>query len=209
MIVSSSHTIHLHSPLFTLGWTVLESLQTLIYGVCDIDKMAFEKYLRSVFRGAFQRLPSWGIPGEYFVISRPGEIISRFSPARFEVLFCGVVLVCGCTNQTFEPCIRGASFLARGVLACNLSYFRSVAVLCVLCKIASNHMHPLCGALPAPFVPVRVIRGALVTHWYSKAPPRCRTSQYRKTSIPILLTRLLWDDLVDSVFDDVVLSSKE
>ena len=60
-------------------------------------------------------------------------------------------------------------------------------------------MHPLCGALPVPYVPVRVTRGALIAHRYTYAPLRCRTSQYRRTFIPLSVS--LWNDLVDPVFD--------
>ena len=48
-------------------------------------------------------------------------------------------------------------------------------------------MHPLCGALPVPYVPVMVTRGAVIVHRFTYAPPRCRSSQYRRTFIP------LWD----------------
>ena len=66
-------------------------------------------------------------------------------------------------------------------------------------------MHPLCGALPVPYVPVRVTRGALIAHRYTYAPPRCRTSQYRMTFIPLSVS--LWNDLVvDPVFDGVGLA---
>ena len=61
---------------------------------------------------------------------------------------------------------------------CDIANRRSVAVLCMLYKIRCKAMHPLNGALPGPCVPVRVTRGALVTHRYTYAPPRCRTSQY-------------------------------
>ena len=47
-----------------------------------------------------------------------------------------------------------------------------------------NPKHPLCGALPVPYVPVRVTRGALIPHRYTFVPPRCRTSQYRRTFVP-------------------------
>ena len=93
------------------------------------------------------------------------------------------------------------AFLASGVLNCNLSYRRSVAVLCMLNKIRCNPMHPLCGVPPVPYVTVRVPRGA---HRYTYAPPRCRTSQYRRTLI--LLSVSLWNDLVDPVFDGVGLA---
>ena len=59
-------------------------------------------------------------------------------------------------------------------------------------------MHPLSGALPLQYVPARVNRGALVAHMHSAAPPRFRTSQYRKTFVPK-------NDLSDPVFDGVAL----
>ena len=46
----------------------------------------------------------------------------------------------------------------------------------MLFKIKSNPMLPLSGALPVPYVPARVTRGALVAPRHSFAPPRCRTS---------------------------------
>ena len=66
-------------------------------------------------------------------------------------------------------------------------------------------MHLLNDALPGPYVPVRVTRGALVAHRYTYALPRCRTSQCRRTFVP-LLSVSLWNDLADSVFDVVGLA---
>ena len=86
----------------------------------------------------------------------------------------------------------------------RLSHRRSVALLCMLYKIRCNPLHPLCGALPVPYIPVRVTRGALIAHRYTYAPPRCRTSQYRRTFIPLSVS--LWNALVDSVFDGVGLA---
>ena len=91
-----------------------------------------------------------------------------------------------------------ACFLAGGVLNCDLFHRRSVAVLCMLYKIRCNPKRPLCGALPVPYVPVRVTRGALIAHLYTFAPPRCRTSQYRRTFIHLSVS--LWNDLFDPVF---------
>ena len=77
-----------------------------------------------------------------------------------------------------------------------------MAVLCMFYKIRCKAMHPLNGALPGPYVPVWVTRGALVTHRYTYAPPHCRTSQYSRILFPsrfpcgmILLTPYLmvWD----------------
>ena len=65
-------------------------------------------------------------------------------------------------------------------------------------------MHPLYGALPVPYVPVLVTRGAVIAHRFTYAPPRCRTSQYRRTFI--LWSVSLWNDLCDPVFDDVGLA---
>ena len=50
------------------------------------------------------------------------------------------------------------------VFECDIAHRRSVAVLCMLYKIRCNLMHPLNDALPGPYVPVLVTRGALVAH---------------------------------------------
>ena len=65
-------------------------------------------------------------------------------------------------------------------------------------------MHPLSGALPLPYVPARVTRGALVAHKHSFAPPRCRTSQYRRSFVTLSVP--LWNCLSDHVFDGVGLA---
>ena len=107
--------------------------------------------------------------------------------------------------KLLDRVVSSACFIAGGVLNCDLSHRRSVAVLCMLYKIRCNPTHPLCGALPVPYAPVRVTRGALITHRLSFAPPHCRTSQYRMTFI--LLSVSLWNDLVDPIFDGVGLAS--
>ena len=65
-------------------------------------------------------------------------------------------------------------------------------------------MHPLFGTLPVPYVLVRVTRSAVIAHWYTYAPPRCRILQYRLVFIP--LSVFLWNDLSDPVFDGVGLA---
>ena len=92
-------------------------------------------------------------------------------------------------------------FLTGGVFQCDLAHHRSVAVLCIMYKIRCNPMHPLYCALPVPYVPVRVTRGAVITHRYTYAPVRCRTSQYRRTFIPLPVSQ--WNDFGDQVFDGV------
>ena len=104
--------------------------------------------------------------------------------------------------KLLDRVVRSAGFLAGGVLDCNLANRRSAAELCKLFKIKSNPMHPLSGALPLPYVPARV---SLVAHRHLFAPPRCRTSQYRRTFVPLLVS--LWNDLSDPVFDGVGLAS--
>ena len=68
-------------------------------------------------------------------------------------------------------------------------------------KIRCNPVHPLNGALPGPYVPARVTRGALVAHRCTYAPPCCRTLQYSRTFIPFCVS--LWNDLADPVFHSV------
>ena len=62
-------------------------------------------------------------------------------------------------------------------------------------------MHPLNGALPGPYVPALVTRGALVAHRYTYAQPRCSTLQYSRTFIPFSVS--FWNDLASSVSDGV------
>ena len=83
---------------------------------------------------------------------------------------------------------------------------RSVAVICMKYKIRCNPMHPLHVVLPAPNVPVRIKCGALVAHRYTYEPPRCITSQCRRTFIPLSVS--LWNDLADPVFDGVWLADE-
>ena len=100
--------------------------------------------------------------------------------------------------------VWSTGFLSSGVLDCNLAYRRSVAELCMLFRIRSNPMHPLSGALPLPFVSARVTRGAFVAHRHSFAPPRCRTSQYRRSFVPLSVS--LWNALSDPVFNGLGLA---
>ena len=68
-------------------------------------------------------------------------------------------------------------------------------------------MHPLNGALPGPYVPVRVLWShfdALVALRYTYAPPRCRTLQYSRTFIPFSV--FLWNDHANPIFDGVGLA---
>ena len=106
--------------------------------------------------------------------------------------------------RLLDRVVGGASFLTWGVFECDLAHRRFVAVLCMLYKIRCNPMHPLYAALPVPYVPVRVTRSAVIAHRYTYAPPRCRTSQYRRTFI--LLSVSLWNDLCYPVFDGVGLA---
>ena len=63
--------------------------------------------------------------------------------------------------------VSGALFLTGSVFECDIAHRRSVAVFCMLYKIRCNPMNPINGALPGPYVPVRVTRGALVAHRYT------------------------------------------
>ena len=60
-------------------------------------------------------------------------------------------------------------------------------------KTTCNLMQLLYGALPEPYVPVEVTRGAMSAHLYTHAPLGCRTSQYRTTFIhlPVLCGTIL------------------
>ena len=100
--------------------------------------------------------------------------------------------------KLLDRAVSGALFLTGSpvLFECGIAHRRSLTVLCMLYKIRCNPLHPRNGALPRPFVPVQATRGVLLAHWHTYAPPRCRTSQYSRSFIPIsvslLLTRIRW-----------------
>ena len=106
--------------------------------------------------------------------------------------------------KLLDRAVSGGQFLTWGVFECDIAHRRSVAVLCILYKFRYNPMHPLNGAQPGPYVPVLVTRGALVAHWYTYTPPRCRTSQHRRTFVHLSVS--FWNVLADSVYDEVGLA---
>ena len=106
--------------------------------------------------------------------------------------------------KLMDRAVSGASFLTGGVFEYGLAHLGSAAVLCMLYKIRCYQMHPLYGVIPVPYLPVRVTRCTVIAHRYTYAPPRCRTSQYRRTFIPLSVS--LWNDLGDPVFDGVGLA---
>ena len=136
-------------------------------------------------------------------------MIDRFFGNAFGVLSCQFCSVVWCSAidthlKLLNLSVSGARFLAGGVFECDISHRRSVAVLCMLYKIRCNPVHRLNGALPGPYVPARVTRGALVAHRYTYASPRCKTLQYSKTFIPFKVP--LWNDLANPVFNGVGLA---
>ena len=94
------------------------------------------------------------------------------------------------TQTRSRPSLR-ESLRGRGSVNCKVVHITSL-------------LYPLSGALPLLYVPARVTHGALVAHRHSFAPPRCRTSQYRRTFV--LLSVSLWNNLSDPVFDGVGLA---
>ena len=139
----------------------------------------FEKHLRSVSRAASQRLgilrKSWRV---FYDRSLLGRCFRGFVLPVLE--YCSAVWCSAADThlKLLDRAASGARFLTGGVFEYDISHRRSVAVLCMLYKIRCNPVHPLNGALPGPYVPARVTRGALVAHRYTYAPPHCRTLQY-------------------------------
>ena len=179
-----------------------ESDDIVILGVTFNSKIPFEKHFRCS-RAASQRL---GILRKSWQVFRDRLLLGRcFRGFVLPVLeYCSVDWCSAADThlRLLDSVVSGASFLTRGVFACDLAHRRSVSVLCMLYKIRCNPMHSLCGVLPVPYVPVT--RGAVIAHRYTYAPPRCRTSQYRRTFVPFSVS--LWNDLSDPVFDGVGLA---
>ena len=138
--------------------------------------MTFEKHLRSVSRAASQRLgilmKPWRVLHDRSLLQRC--FLDFFLPV---VEYCSAVW-CSAADSHLKLLgreVSGASFLTGGVFQCDIAHCRSVAIMCILYKIRCNPVHPLNGALPGPYVTVRITCDALIAHRFNYAPPRCRT----------------------------------
>ena len=152
-----------------------------ILGVTFDSKMNFDKHVRSVafslvvaFGSSFSK--ACGITGECSMIDC--YLVEAFGvfPCRFGVLISAWCSAADTQLELLDRVVGGTSFLTGGVLQCDIAHRRSVVVLSMLYQVRCNPMHPLYGALPAPYVPLRATLGALVAHQYTYAPPRCGTS---------------------------------
>ena len=95
MIVSRSRTMHPHSPLLTIGGTVLkESDDIVILGVTFDSKLTFEKHLLLVSRAASQRLGilrnSWRVFHDRSLLRDASGVL--YCPFWSTVLQCGARL---------------------------------------------------------------------------------------------------------------------
>ena len=154
--------MHPQSPPLTIGGTVLkESDDLVILGVTFDSKMTFEKHLRSVSRAASQRL---GILRKSWRVFHDRALLERcFRGFVLPVLeYCSAVWCSAADThlQLLDRAVSGARFQTGGVFECDISH-RSVAVLCMLYKIRCTQGYHLNGALPGPYVPARVTRGAI------------------------------------------------
>ena len=167
--------------------------------------MTFEKHLCSVSRAASQTLgilrKSWRVFHDRALL---GRCFRGFVLPVLEYCFAVWFSAADTHLKLLYRTVSGARFLTGGVFEYDISHCRSVAVLCMLYKIRCNPVHPLNGALPGPYVPARVTRGALVVHRYTYAPPRCKTLQCSRTFIPFSVS--LWNDLANPVFGGVGLA---
>ena len=118
--------------------------------------------LRSIFapfpEQLLNGLVSWGSPGKYSTI-----VGKCFRGSVLPVLeYCSVVRYSAADThlKLLDRVVSGARFLTGGVFECDLAHRRSVAALYMLYKIRCIPMHPLYGALPVPYVAVRVTRSA-------------------------------------------------
>ena len=193
MIVSMSQTIHPKSTQLSLDGTKLEKYADLVIFEWCLMLMTFEKNLPSVFRAATQTL---GILRKSWRVFHYRSLLLRsFGWFVMPVMeYCSALWWSPADShlKLMDRAVSSASFLAGGVLKCNLAHRRSVAVYCMLFKIKSNPC--IIWTVPLPRVSVRVTRGALVDHRHSFEPPLSRTSQHRITLFPTqyLCGTILW-----------------
>ena len=175
MILSRPPTMHPQSPPLTIGGTVLmECDDRVIFGMTFDSKMTFEKHLRSISRADSQRL---GILRKSFRVFHDRSLLERcFRGFVLPVLeYCSAVW-CSAADahlKLLDRAVSGDRFLTGGVFVCDIAHRRSVATLfcCIRSGVTRCNLFMVLY-VPRPYVPVRVIRGALVVHRYTYPPPR-------------------------------------
>ena len=145
------------SPLLTIGGTVLkESDDLVILWVTFDSTMTFEKHHRSVSIAASQRLgilrKSWRLFHDRLLLGRCFRVFVQPVLEYCSAVWCSAV---DTHLKLLYRAVSGARFLTGGVFECAIAR-RSVAVLCMLYEIRCKAMHPLNGALPGQYVPVRL-----------------------------------------------------
>ena len=160
--------MHPQSPPLIIGVTVLkESDDLVIFGVIFDSKLTFENRLYLVSRAASQRhfilRKSWRVFHDSSLLERcfRGFVLPVFEYC--DAVWCSVAET---HFKLLDRAVSGARFLTGGVFESDNAHRRSVAVQRMLYEIRCNPMHPLDDALPVPYVPVWVKRGALVAHRY-------------------------------------------
>ena len=123
--------MHPQSPPLTIDGTVLKESDDLdILGVTFDSKLTFEKHLRSVFRSASQRL---GILRKSWLVFHDKLLIGRcfWGFVLLVLEYCSAVWCSAADthHKLLYRVVSGACCLAGGVLNCDLSHRRSVAVL--------------------------------------------------------------------------------
>ena len=189
--------MHPQWPPLSIGGTVLRGSDDLvILGVTLIPRWLLRSIFALFTEQLLNGLVSLGSPGKYSMRDYfLGDASGVFSCTFWNnALWCGTRLPILTLKLTTGPRSRWCQFFQLGCVLVWPCTCRSVAVSCMMYKIRCNPLHPFYGALPVPYVPVRVTRGTVVAHWYTYAPSRCRTSQYSRTSIPFSVS--LCNDLI-------------
>ena len=142
-----------------------ESDDLVIFGVTFDSKMTFEKHLRSISRVVTQRLGilrrSWQVFHDRLLLGICFRVFVLPVLEHCSAVWCSAA---DTHLRLLDRVVSGAKFLTGGVFECDLAHRRSVAVLCMLYKIRCNPMHPLYGALPVPYVKVRVTHRFTYAH---------------------------------------------
>ena len=136
IIVSWSRTIHHQSTPITLDGTVQkESVDLVILGVTFDSKMTFEKHLWSV------SMQSCNSEDWYHEKVSASILLRSFCSIVLPVLEYSSTMWCSTVNshlKLLDRFVRNTSFLAGGVLECNLAHRRYVAVVCMPFKNKNN-----------------------------------------------------------------------
>lgn len=197
IVFSRSRTsLPLHPDLSVDGVNILNVQSFKILGVTLDSKLTFEEHIRSVCASVNRK--SGLLRKCYKMFACEATVLHSFYAFILPHLeYCAPVWMSAADShlRLLDRTLRSIQFVLPNLLI-DLSHRRSVGALSVLFKVFKNQQHPLHCRLPPPYHPFRMTRQVLELNTCALTHIRCKTNQFSRCFMPVLVER--WSTLPES-----------